>query len=32
MTNPYTNTADPTKGLYLDDPRFDALWKVSARL
>ena len=32
MINGYTNTADPAKGLYLDDPQFDALWEVSARL
>lgn len=32
MINGFTNTADPTKGLYLDDPQFDALWEVSERL
>lgn len=32
MINGYTNTTDPSKGLYLDDPQFDALWEVSARL
>ncbi|KIW79502.1 hypothetical protein Z517_06114 [Fonsecaea pedrosoi CBS 271.37] len=32
MINGFTNTADPTKGLYLDDPQFDKLWEVSERL
>ena len=32
MINGFTNTADPTKALYLDDPQFDALWEVSERL
>ncbi|KAF7560940.1 hypothetical protein G7046_g3194 [Stylonectria norvegica] len=32
MINGFANTADPTVGLYLDDPQFDALWEVSERL
>lgn len=32
MVNGFTNTADETKGLYLDDPQFDALWEISERL
>ena len=32
MVHGYTNTTDPRKALYLDDPQFDALWEVAARL
>ena len=32
MINGFTNTSDPTQGLYLDDPQFDALWEVSESL
>lgn len=32
MINGYTETEDPTKGLYLDDRRFDVLWEASERL
>lgn len=32
MVNGYTNTEDPTKGLYLDDRQYDALWEVAQRL
>ncbi|KAH8812919.1 metal-dependent hydrolase [Xylogone sp. PMI_703] len=32
MVNGYCQTADPTRGLYLDDPQFDALWEVAERL
>jgi gamma-resorcylate decarboxylase len=32
MINGFTTTADPTKGLYLDDRQFDVLWEVSERL
>ncbi len=32
MINGFTNTANPTKGLYLDDPQFNALWTVTEKL
>lgn len=32
MINGFTNTQDPNKGLYLDDPQFDALWATAERL
>jgi len=32
MINGYTATADPLKGLYLDDSRFDVLWETAERL
>ena len=32
MINGYTATADPTRGLYLDDRQFDVLWEVAQRL
>jgi predicted TIM-barrel fold metal-dependent hydrolase len=32
MINGFTATADPTRGLYLDDRQFDVLWEVSERL
>ena len=32
MINGFTATEDATKGLYLDDKQFDALWEVSERL
>ena len=32
MINGFTATEDPTRGLYLDDKQFDALWEVSQRL
>ena len=32
MINGFTNTSDPMRGLYLDDPQFDVLWSVAERL
>jgi predicted TIM-barrel fold metal-dependent hydrolase len=32
MINGFTNTEDPEKGQYLDDPQYDALWEVAQRL
>ncbi len=32
MINGFTATADPTRGLYLDDRQFDVLWEVAERL
>jgi len=32
MINGFTATADPERGLYLDDPQFDALWEVAEKL
>ena len=32
MINGFTATADPMRGLYLDDRQFDVLWEVSERL
>jgi gamma-resorcylate decarboxylase len=32
MVNDLTSTADPERGLYLDDLQFDPLWKVAERL
>ena len=32
MINGFTATSDPSKGLYLDDKQFDALWEVAERL
>ena len=32
MINGFTATENPTRGLYLDDRRFDVLWEVSQRL